>query len=272
MRRYWRYFYNRWFGMSDLHSHIRWRAIEPKIPPVTNLIDVGCGDGALTLEVAQARPEASVRGVDLDAKAIAIAEKTRKDLGVDNISYECADVRSMPFGTVDGALLLDIIEHLDDDHTLFTSLGDAIKAGGFLLISTPTPNFPRFFGREFHKAVGHVRDGYTRRQIESLLEVGKFELESCSYSTKLPSAAACALSSIATFGEASLAFLHRRCSTWFHSWIASGRPHAGLVRYWSWQGRNRSPNERDVTEQIKAARNDGTTAHPEVAYGRAHGR
>jgi SAM-dependent methyltransferase len=179
--------------MSDLHSHIRWRAIEPKIPPVSNLIDVGCGDGALTLEVAQARPQASVRGVDLDAKAIAIAENTRKDLGVDNISYECADVRSMPFGTVDGALLLDIIEHLDDDHTLFTSLGDAVKAGGFLLISTPTPNFPRFFGREFHKAVGHVRDGYTRRQIESLLEVGKFELESCSYYTKLPSAAACAL-------------------------------------------------------------------------------
>lgn len=191
LRRFARKAYARLFGASDLHTHIRWRAIRRAIPQADSILDVGCGDGLLTVEVARRYPQSSVVGIDLSPKSIEGAEKTRQDLGTGNVQFRIGDVRGEAFGSVNGALMLDIIEHIDDDAALLKAVGEAVR--GFVVISTPTPDFPRFFGREFHEAVGHVRAGYWPEQLAAMLDDAGFEVVSQRYYTKLPSALVCVL-------------------------------------------------------------------------------
>lgn len=134
-----------------------------------------------------------IRGIDLHTEALAEAERTRIGLGLTNVTFEEANVSDVEIGTFDAALLLDIIEHLEDEAPLLHALGQAIRPEGTLLISTPTPNFPRMFGREFHEAVGHVRDGYSVEDVRALLAPFGFEVIQSSYYTRLPSALCCAL-------------------------------------------------------------------------------
>ena len=180
------------FGDPDLHTHIRWRAIRRHVVAAPETIDIACGDGTITLEIANAMPGTSIRGVDVNPEAIAVAEQRRRDTNVTNAAFEVGDVTDLRLGTVDQALLLDVIEHVEDDAGLIGSAGRAVRKGGRIVVSAPTPAYPRFFGREFHSAIGHVRDGYTSHEISRLLEDAGFTVDSAEYYTKLPSTLACA--------------------------------------------------------------------------------
>jgi SAM-dependent methyltransferase len=180
------------FGDPDLHTHIRWRAIRRHVVAAPETVDIACGDGTITLEIASTMPGTSIRGVDLNPEAIAVAEQRRKGTDTTNASFEVGDAADLRLGTVDQALLLDVLEHVHDDVGLVASVGDAVRTGGRVVVSTPTPAYPRFFGREFHSAVGHVRDGYRSHEVIRLLEQAGFTVDSVKYYTRLPSSLACA--------------------------------------------------------------------------------
>jgi 2-polyprenyl-3-methyl-5-hydroxy-6-metoxy-1,4-benzoquinol methylase len=207
LRHAFRVAYAHLYGCSDLHTHIRWRAIRRAIVPLSpkdlpgrivvdrppTLLDVGCGDGIITLEVARRFPQMIVRGIELEPDGVVIAERTRTGLGLENVSFFVGDVNTFDFDRADAALLLDVIEHLPVESGLIERLAKVLKVGGTLVISTPTPNYPRFFGREFHEAVGHVRDGYSPDNVERLLEPAGFVITGSKYYTRLPSSLVCAL-------------------------------------------------------------------------------
>lgn len=180
------------YGDLDPHTHIRWRAIRRQVERLPSTVDVACGDGTITLEIAERMPTMSIRGVDVNPRAIEQAEQRRNDVDVDNASFEVCDVADVDLGTVDQALLLDVLEHVDDDIGLLADVSRAVKPGGRIVVSTPTPEYPRFFGREFHEAVGHVRDGYTLQELSALVEQAGFEVESADHYTRLPASIACA--------------------------------------------------------------------------------
>jgi ubiquinone/menaquinone biosynthesis C-methylase UbiE len=188
-----RLLYGRVYGDSDLHTHIRWRAIRRQVADSPTVVDVACGDGSITLELARAKPQAKIRGIDFNEEAIASARRRQSDTGITNVSFEVGDVNDIAFGSVGQALLLDVIEHIDDDRALVASVGRAVEPGGRIVISTPTPNYPRFFGREFHEAVGHVRDGYHPDQVADLLCTAGFSVETVRHYTRLPASLCCAL-------------------------------------------------------------------------------
>jgi 2-polyprenyl-3-methyl-5-hydroxy-6-metoxy-1,4-benzoquinol methylase len=147
----------------------------------------------ITLEVARMFPRAQIQGIDLSPTAIQTAERTRLAFAVENAQFSVGDVSAIQFGSVDAALVLDVIEHLEDPSILVGSLGRAVRTGGRLVISTPTRPFPRVFGREFHQAVGHVRDGYRVEEIARLLAPAGFHVDASVHYTKLPAAIGCAL-------------------------------------------------------------------------------
>jgi ubiquinone/menaquinone biosynthesis C-methylase UbiE len=184
--------YGRAYGDPDLHTHIRWRAIRRHIIDTPQTVDIACGDGTITLEAASALPGTSIRGIDLNAEGIAIAEQRRQDTNVTNVTFEVGDANDLRLGTVGQALLLDVLEHVDDDAAVLASVGRAMKPCGRVVVSTPTPQYPKFFGREFHEAVGHVRDGYTLPQMSRLLDEAGFDVETATYYTRLPASIACA--------------------------------------------------------------------------------
>src|ERR1700733_6506372 len=58
------------------------------------VLDIGCGDGRITTEIALRVPHGSVIGVDASEKMVAFA---RQHDGQANLRFEVADARALPF-------------------------------------------------------------------------------------------------------------------------------------------------------------------------------
>jgi SAM-dependent methyltransferase len=60
------------------------------------ILDVGCGPGILTTFYARQFPHAQVVGLDRSSASIAEARKKTKELGLENVRFECVDVEAGP--------------------------------------------------------------------------------------------------------------------------------------------------------------------------------
>lgn len=166
--------YRRRFGIEDFHSHIRWEAIRDYVDTDSQLtVEVGCNIGVMTIEVAKAISGTLVAS-EFDDELLSVARSVAEKAGVDNIELSQADLRELgEQPRFQQALLIDVLEHIDDDDVALRQLSDALVAGGTAIVSVPTPRYPDVFGRAFHEAIGHVRDGYLLPELqEKLLAAG----------------------------------------------------------------------------------------------------
>lgn len=109
-------------------------------------------------------------GVDVDERAIGVAKRAQYDLGYDHLSFYCADaITYTPTTEVDCLLLMDVLEHVRNPAEVVRRLDPYIKKGGYVVISVPTPVYPRVFGRRFHEEIGHLVDGYSLRDLGCII-------------------------------------------------------------------------------------------------------
>jgi ubiquinone/menaquinone biosynthesis C-methylase UbiE len=186
------------FGTPDLHSHSRlkeiWRSLTRIKLDQPKVLDVGCGIGVLSIMIAK-HIDASVVGIDLSEAAITSARKLAKGLPKITFNIASADKLAEIFNenTFDVVLLADVIEHIREDESVLAQVYSILKQGGYVIISVPTPHYPRFFGKKFHTNIGHVRDGYWKEDLERILERIGFSVIESRYYTRFPLALACAI-------------------------------------------------------------------------------
>jgi len=98
-----------------------------------DILDYGCGWGGETLWLAQ--KARSVRGVDVDEKAIVQAQKACDASGVTNCRFEWSPDGHLPFAdaSFDAVLSTDTFEHVMDLDLAFTEIARVLKPGGSLL-------------------------------------------------------------------------------------------------------------------------------------------
>ena len=80
-------------------------------PGPTNVLDIGCGNGALTLRVAQALPQSHVTGVDYWGKSwdysLGVCERNARALGVaERVTFRQASAALLPFEDASFALVV----------------------------------------------------------------------------------------------------------------------------------------------------------------------
>ncbi|WP_067464906.1 class I SAM-dependent methyltransferase [Actinomadura macra] len=63
----------------------------PPPPPTGNLLDLGCGYGPIALTMARRSPQASVWGLDVNQRALELAEGNATAAGLDNVKFSLAD-------------------------------------------------------------------------------------------------------------------------------------------------------------------------------------
>jgi SAM-dependent methyltransferase len=91
---------------------------------------------------------------------------------------------SLPFAdhSFDGVLLVDHLEHVEDDHGLLLEAKRVLRPGGPLLASAP--RLPGTFGSLLRRILGmrkelygHVRDGYTPTGLNAMVTAAGFRIE-----------------------------------------------------------------------------------------------
>lgn len=102
--------------------------VEPSLPAAGTVVDLGCGPGEITCEMAARRPDLSFVGIDHSQAAIAKARANIARRGVSNIRFECRHVEEyIPDGPVDLVTLFDSFHHLTQPAAFVKRLGPHVR-------------------------------------------------------------------------------------------------------------------------------------------------
>jgi SAM-dependent methyltransferase len=101
--------------------------------PGEAVLDVGCGNGALSLAIApRVGPDGSVIGLDISSPMLGVARARAAEVGLTNVTFEKGDAQlhPLPDATFDGLVSRFGVMFFDDPTAAFTNLGRALKPGG----------------------------------------------------------------------------------------------------------------------------------------------
>lgn len=135
-------------------------------------LDVGCGNGYFTSRAA--RRGGTAVGFSFDPSQIERCNQFKPYMGIpaDRVTFATADVHTLDQmeEQFDQVLLLEVIEHVDDDALLLRQIARRLKPCGVLHLTTPQSSTGHLVGfLDRHANGGHCRLGYTPQRIESLL-------------------------------------------------------------------------------------------------------
>ncbi|MDP7269493.1 MAG: class I SAM-dependent methyltransferase [Pirellulales bacterium] len=101
----------------------------------SRVLDVACGAGAMTCQIATLLQRGSVLGVDLNESLLGEARERRTDSIADKIAFRKGDVyRLKDIGQFDFAYARFLFQHLERPIDALRSIGDALRPGGRVLV------------------------------------------------------------------------------------------------------------------------------------------
>jgi ubiquinone/menaquinone biosynthesis C-methylase UbiE len=100
----------------------------------TKILDIGCGCGATTLEIAKLVNQGEVFGVDISEPMLERATQTASDMALTNISYQVKDVQvdEMPNNYFDIAFSRFGVMFFEDPFEAFNNINHSLKDDGQL--------------------------------------------------------------------------------------------------------------------------------------------
>lgn len=140
-----------------------------KSAPNLKILDIGCGTGETMTFLRSHIPGCVLYGVDVSADAIEYA----KNRGHKNIELAGAEKLPFPDNYFDYVLLLDVIEHIEDDVSVLVEARRVLKPNGKVIITTPSL---QFIWSEHDTAQGHFRR-YSKSQIHKIAEGSKLKVD-----------------------------------------------------------------------------------------------
>jgi SAM-dependent methyltransferase len=127
---------------SVLRSHT-WRTagnsagyLLPHLRPGMSLLDIGCGPGTITADLALLVAPGEVVGVDASAEVLAQAEAHAATTGLSNLRFEVGDLFGLGFedGAFDVVHAHQVLQHLDDPVAALVELRRVLVDEGVLAV------------------------------------------------------------------------------------------------------------------------------------------
>jgi len=136
-----------WRRWEPLFQSFAWpvalrMAAVARLGPGQRVLDVGCGIGDPTLQVAVLiGPHGRVLGVDLAEDMLATARERAAALGMTHAEFQAGDIRSMPLPaeTFDAVLARWSIIYVDDVAGTLARLREALVPGGRIAVTAWAP-------------------------------------------------------------------------------------------------------------------------------------
>jgi 2-polyprenyl-3-methyl-5-hydroxy-6-metoxy-1,4-benzoquinol methylase len=126
---------------TRLHATIRWwsapfPAVEAELPPNGRILEIGCGHGLFCTYAALAGPSRMVRGVDIDAAKISVANGVASRLPGLDLNFDVATSGAVAAGPWDAIVVIDMLYLLPaaEQRKLLTAAAAQLAADGVLLI------------------------------------------------------------------------------------------------------------------------------------------
>ena len=151
----------RWDLVSKIiEPHMRWGHDEPRI-----VLDIGCGDGFVARAIAKRYPAFKVIGIDphLDLG------KRENGPGTNIAFYRSLDAAEQVLDSVHLILLLDVLEHIEEDSQFLQSIIGLRGVHSQTKICITVPAYPALFSRH-DRRLRHFRR-YRRRTLLRLVEM-----------------------------------------------------------------------------------------------------
>lgn len=125
---------------SVLRSH-RWRTADnsasyllPHLDRGMSLLDVGCGPGTITVDLAARLTPGRVVGIDASTEVLVEARSGAQALGTPGPTFEVGDVYALPFedGSFDVVHAHQVLQHLGDPVAALREMRRVCRSGGMV--------------------------------------------------------------------------------------------------------------------------------------------
>ncbi len=123
--------YDALFRWIDIRKRTIIRAAFADLPPGAVLFDLGCGSGKILSTIS--RPGDTAVAGDLDPGLL----QRGRDRGISPLCLDFDTTLPLGDGVVDGAMIIDAIEHTESPRHILDELHRVLRPGGTLVVFTP---------------------------------------------------------------------------------------------------------------------------------------
>src|ERR1700730_16971895 len=139
-----------------------------------SIMEVGCSAGHLLKDMRRSLPNAMLTGGDYTlGTLVRLGEKMPS---IPLIRFNLAD-SPLPSDAYDAMVLLNVLEHIEDDKSATKHIARMLKPGGFAVIEVPAG--PELFD-DYDRQLQHFRR-YTLQSISDLIQGAGLEIERRNY-------------------------------------------------------------------------------------------
>lgn len=185
----------KWIGATHLgdrsRNHYLLRALRKiTLPEEANVLNAGCANGAHSFYLAERHPGWRITGIEIEMEKVARAATIASRKGARNLSFQTGDLQALRFSDLFHLIFsMHVLTFLNDDLDTLKRFFRALKRGGYLILSVPTPPGPSPL-RRFLRLAGPSRDidlseeggvncrnervGYTMEEIGKKVEAAGF--------------------------------------------------------------------------------------------------
>ncbi len=153
-------------------SELALQLIRDYVPKDSKFLEIGCADGELSSRIAKIGLTGDIFDISEEsvkrAKDLIRERRVDKKLNVYNTDPLALKTTSR-YGLV---VMLEVLEHIEDDKAALSKVNSFLKPGGFFLISVPAKG--TFWGADDELA-GHFRR-YDKEELEHALEQSGFKI------------------------------------------------------------------------------------------------
>lgn len=150
----------KWLGATHLgdrsRNHYLMRALRKiTLPEGANVLNAGCANGAHSFYLAERYPGWKITGIEIESEQVARATAIAAKKGTQNLSFHMGDLHQIRFAELFHLIFsMHVLTYLRDDLEVLRRLYRAMKPGGYLVLSVPTPPAPSRLPRSIRKILG----------------------------------------------------------------------------------------------------------------------